>query len=289
MNNVYQIITDKFVNALEKGEVVWQKPWGNTSVPFISYTTGKPYSFLNTMLLMMQGGTDGEYLTFKQIKEKGGKVKKGAKQKMVVFSCRDTYTKTEENENGEEVEKECVRFILRYYNVFHISETEGIEAKHPVTEAKHINQPLEEAENVIREYIKAEGIIYDDSESDNAFFSPSMDMVRVPNINQYEIVEEFYSTTFHELVHSTGVEKRCNRGLEKQVAFGSEKYSKEELIAEIGSAMLVNILGVDCEKAFNNSVAYVQSWLKKLKNDPKLIVIASAKAEQAVKYILNEK
>jgi antirestriction protein ArdC len=106
-------------------------------------------------------------------------------------------------------------------------------------------------------------------------------------LSQYEDAEEYYSTTFHELVHSTAPEYRCNRRGEKDAHFGNDDYSREELVAEIGSAMLCTHVGIDCEKAFRNSVAYIQGWAQKLKDDNKAIIWAASRAERAAKYILN--
>ena len=129
-----------------------------------------------------------------------------------------------------------------------------------------------------------------DKPSDRAYYSPSKDCVIVPMLTQYAIAEEYYSTTFHELTHSTLHETRLNRKSEQKLAaFGSEDYSREELVAEMGSAMLCATAKIDSEKAFKNSVAYIQSWLKALKNDKKMIVWAAARAEKAAKYILGTK
>ena len=108
-------------------------------------------------------------------------------------------------------------------------------------------------------------------------------------MDQYDTAEEYYSTLFHELTHSTGAEGRCGRDIKKSVSFGSEEYSREELVAEIGSAMMLNYIGIEAQSTFKNSVAYLQCWLRALKNDPKMIVYAAGKAEKAVRYMLNEK
>ena len=120
--------------------------------------------------------------------------------------------------------------------------------------------------------------------SNRAFYSPSEDSVTVPAMEQYDIVEEYYSTLFHETTHSTGHASRLNRDMTGH--FGSDSYSKEELVAELGAAFLVQKCGMDSAKAFKNSVAYIQSWSKKFKEDKKLIVSAASKAEKAVKFIL---
>lgn len=294
-NNVYQMVTDRIVAQLEQGLIPWRKPWTGVGLEdggAINYVTRKPYSMLNQMLL----GREGEYLTFNQIKERGGNIKKGSKAGIVVFFSNRKYTKQQvTNENGETetqtVIQEYLAPILKYYNVFHIDDCEGIESKIKVDEKPESKlSPIESAEKVINDYVAREESLtfYNNKPSDKAYYSPGSDSVHVPMLSQYEIAEEYYSTTFHELTHSTMTEKRCNRKQEKLAAFGSEDYSREELVAEIGSAMLCRAVSIDCDKAFKNSVAYIQGWLKRLKNDNKMIVWASSRAEKAAKFILGE-
>lgn len=125
--------------------------------------------------------------------------------------------------------------------------------------------------------------------SDKAFYLPTADYIQVPCKEQYQNIEEFYSTLFHEMVHSTGHKSRLDRKDIKDCLYkGDENYSKEELTAELGSAFLINMLDIETEKSFKNSSAYIQSWLRVLKNDTHFIVSASSRAEKAVNYILNE-
>ena len=295
-NNVYQMVTDRIVAQLEQGLIPWYKPWTGVGLEdggAVNYVSRKPYSMLNQMLL----GREGEYLTFKQIKERGGSIKKGAKAGVVVFFTTTTYTKREEvQEDGStetvSVMKEHLMPVLKYYNVFHIDDCEGIESKIKVGEdAGPKISPIESAEKVLNGYVEREKELQfrNNIPTDRAYYSPTLDLISVPMLTQYEIAEEYYSTTFHEAVHSTMPESRCNRKSEQKLAtFGSEDYSREELVAEIGSAMLCNNVGIDCEKAFKNSVAYIQGWLKKLKDDNRMIVWAASRAEKAARYILGE-
>ena len=127
--------------------------------------------------------------------------------------------------------------------------------------------------------------------SNKAYYSPTLDLIHLPLLEQFKNANEYYSTAFHESVHSTMKKSRCNRAEDRKgrlVAFGSNEYSKEELVAEIGSVSLMNILGIETNKSFRNSTAYIQNWLSVLRNDVKFIVSASGKAEKAVKYILGE-
>lgn len=291
-NDVYTIVTNKVIEALESGVVAWHKPWaiGGESA-FVSHNNGKSYSFLNSMLIAMQGGSEGEYLTMKQASAEGGKIKQGAKAKMITYYQRYKVTKKVVNEEGEEVEQITEKPVLKYYNVFHISDCEGIEAKYARKENKKKHNPIKEAEKVIKAYDKREDSlkIICDVITNDAYYSPSRDMVCVPCLEQYENKNEYYSTFFHELVHSTGHQTRCDRKLTGMCAHGNKEYSAEELVAEMGSAMIMQRIGIQTDKVFANSASYIASWLKALKNDRKMIFVASARAEKAVKYIFNDK
>ena len=276
--DIYEMVTDRIIEQLEKGYIPWQKPWTGVHDGAYNRISNKPYSLLNQMLL----SKTGEYASFKQWTELGGHIRKGEKAEIVTFWKIQPIE--EENENGEKVIKQIP--LLRYYNVFHISQVDGVEPK-----SIDLNelQPIEEAEKIKTEYMKREHIKILEKVTDKAFYSPSLDYIQVPCKEQYQDIEEFYSTLFHEMTHSTGHKMRLDREDVKDcMYFGSENYSKEELCAELGSAFLINKLGIASSKSFTNSTAYIQSWLRVLKNDKKFIISASSRAEKAVKYILNE-
>lgn len=286
-NDVYKMVTDRIIEELGKGRIPWRRPWkggiASAEDMAISYTSRRAYSLLNQWLL----DEPGEYLTYKQISELGGKVRKGAKSKWVVFFTQVPYK--DKNKDGEEVVKSYP--LLRYYNVFHIKDTEGIKSKVVPGERVALPQGDEAAENIIAEYIKFTGLKFQNNKpSDRAFYQPGTDKVVVPMMSQYEHLDEYYSTTFHELVHSTMKKDRCDREVENdKSSFGNHEYSREELVAETGSAMLCSALGLDTEKAFKNSIGYLQSWIRSFENDPKMIVWAAARAEKAARFILNPK
>ena len=263
--NVYQMVADKIVEQLNKGIIPWQRPWHGVTTAeggAINYCSRKPYSLLNQMLLMK-----GSFVVFyKQLTIKDGKT---------------------ESEDVDVNELKTIP-LLRYYNVWHISQTEGIESKLPAQEEEPQPEYLDEQERIIEAYVQRSGLkFYNDRPSNQAYYSPMTDEVVVPKLTQYKERAEYYSTTFHELTHSTGAAKRLNRkGITSSVAaFGSELYSCEELVAEMGAAMLCNVTGIDCAKAFKNSVAYIQGWASHIKNDSKMFVIAAGQAEKAAKYI----
>ena len=270
--DIYAEITNRMIKEMESGIIPWKKPWMTTGAA-ISHTTGKPYSLLNQMLL----GRTGEYLTFKQVHAEGGFVRKGEKAHMVVFW---KWIDKEDEETGEVTQ---IPF-LKYYNVFHIDQCEGITAKHMQTNPNPAS-PDETAESIINDYSKREGVMIEHREGDAAFYQPATDRIVLPLLKQFKETAEYYSTAFHEMVHSTGHMKRLAR-LEAPAHFGGEEYSKEELVAEIGSAALVNHCGIETNSSFHNSAAYVQNWLTALKNDKRFIVSAAGKAEKAVNFIL---
>lgn len=274
--NIYEEITNRIIEQLEDGNIPWHKPWSGIAGGAYNRVSKKPYSLLNQMLLKH----DGEYATYKQWSDLGGKVRKGEKSEIVVFW---KIMNVEENKDGN-VEKKSIP-LLKYINVFHVSQVDGVEPKNmkPID-----HQPIEEAERIKNDYIERENITIEELVTNEAFYSPMMDYIQVPCKEQFKDVMEFYNTLFHEMVHSTGHADRLGRlntGV-KLASFGSEEYSKEELIAEIGSAFLMNHIGIETPKTFKNSAAYVQSWLKVLRNDNRFIVSASGKAEKAMKYIL---
>lgn len=270
--DVYEMVTNRIIEELEKGVIPWRMPWVNASA--VNWLTQKPYRGINSMLL-----APGEYATFKQISEAGGKVKKGEQGHIVVF------WKWLETKNEETEEIESIPF-LKYYKVFNVlTQAEGIETKRNVSTFEH--DPIEGAEAIYKNFMNAPTYSFN---SGKATYTPSMDHINVPPMKDFPNVHEYYSTLFHEMVHSTGSKNRLARpGVTRSVvAFGDEVYSKEELIAEVGAAMLCSVAGID-NHTIENSASYLQSWLRALKEDKKLIVQASAQAQKAADYIQNIK
>ena len=286
-NKVYQMVTDRIIEQMQKGIIPWRKPWHGAKATgedvAINYTTRKAYSLINQWLL---GSVPGEYLTYKQVTDLGGKIRKGEKSKFVVFYTKYQFTKKNE-ETGEEKLHSIP--ILRYYNVWHIDQTEGIASKIVPGEVVEVESD-DLAEKVIADYVARTGLkFHNDAPSNRAFYSPGTDEVVVPMPSQYARISEYYSTTFHELTHSTMKKDRCDRrGEGVGHFFGDENYSREELVAEMGSAMLCSRCGVDDAASQRNTVAYLQSWIKALKNDIKMIIWASARAEKVAEFIWGE-
>lgn len=160
--------------------------------------------------------------------------------------------------------------------------------RHAASEAFHSDlKPDDRAEKILQDYIGRSGVTLKRQPSDRAYYSPAQDMIVVPEIAQFSDVAEYYSCAFHESVHSTSHPSRLNRNTDV-ARFGSESYSKEELVAELGAAYLVNAAGLEAPSAFKNSAAYIQGWLAALKDDKRFIVSAAGKAEKAVRMIMGE-
>ena len=276
---VNEIITNKIIDELSKGNIPWRKTWKGQRA--VNYISRKEYRGMNLMLLPLPG----EYLTFKQCQSVGGKVKKGEKSSMIIY-WNFTKVKDGVDASGKDITKEVP--FLKYYNVFHLSQCENIDTKLPEYAARNNNEIIADAEEIVNRYNAKNATleILNVNGSDRAYYSPGMDQIVVPEISQFDGSREYYATLFHEMVHSTGHKSRLDRFSEqKSHSFGSRDYSKEELIAEIGSAFLSNSIGIDTEELFKNTVGYIQSWLQVLKNDANFVISAAGKAQKAVDLI----
>ena len=285
---LYEKVTNEIIKQLEHGTIPWKKGWKAVTGAY-NAKNKKYYSFLNQLAL----GKVGAYASFKQWTDLNCKIKKGAKASYVIewFYKEYTFKDSEKDEDGNMVDKErkVRKWYPRVYPVFHESQVEGYVA--PKMKAIRKPNPLKNAEKVIANYKAFSGIkdIITDKQSAEAFYSPVRDYIQVPMLEQYEQANEYYSTLFHEITHSTGHSTRLNRGLDAKLAsFGSKDYSREELVAELGSAMCCARLGIDTPETVKNSASYIKGWLKALKNDKSLLVSASSYAEKATRYIFND-
>ena len=272
--NVAQIVTQKIIDKLKEGVNPWQKTWeGNTPKNLISK---KEYRGINLLLL----SRPGYYLTFKQIDDLGGRIKKGSNSELVIF-----YKKYNKEEKKAEKTVSEERRVLRYYKVFNAQDIEGIDIPEFATANLKDNEINNVADNVVTKYIQEKSLsLKIEDGSDRAYYSVTNDFVSVPNINQFATSQDYYLTLFHELVHSTGASSRLQRDF-KSFQMSKKSYSLEELVAEIGACFLTEKISLDTSNCFENSVAYIEGWCKFLKSDPNAILKASALASTAVDYI----
>jgi len=292
--DAYQMVTDRICAMLEQGFIPWEKPWAMTRSCAWSGHNGRVYTLLNQFLLAdpdkkykdwdeLVDDIAGEWVTFNQAIDRGGMVRKGEHGRKIVFF---TWL-NKKDEDGNETDEQFP--FLKWTTVFKISQCDGIEQKfHKDAGMLYDFNPDKSACDVVDDYVKREGVKLELKQCDRACYCPKTDTVTLPLPEQFQNNAEYYSTLFHELTHSTGHPNRLNR-LVKAAAFGSAEYSAEELVAEIGSASIMATLNIENDRTFRNSAAYVQNWLKALKNDKKLIVTAAARAEKAIKLILNVK
>ncbi|MDJ0333288.1 zincin-like metallopeptidase domain-containing protein [Planococcus sp. S3-L1] len=265
---IYETITNKIIQKLEEGTIPWRMPFENGLA--VNWVNQKPYRGINVFLL-----DGGEYATFKQIRDNGGTVKKGEKGQAIIFW---KMLDGEDKETGEDKKIP----LLKTYTVFKVGEqTKGIEPKRKPIE--HTQPSIEQAEEILKNYENAPDFT---AVSGRAFYSPSKDIVNIPPKGDFKNINHYYSVLFHEMVHSTGHKDRLNRpGIVEMNGFGTERYSKEELIAELGASMLSGVAQID-NSTLENSASYIQSWLHALNNDHSLIVNASQLAQKASDHIL---
>ena len=287
MTDVYQMVTDRIISQLEAGVVPWQRPWITASGDrgAYSFVTKRSYSLLNQMLLSIHG--PGPYASLNQWNQKGCRVKTGEKGNLIVFWKWPD--EQEDPDNKEKSEPKKARPVLRYYHVFHHSQVSGLSEEELFGEklgSDDIPDSLSDAEDLLQRYVSREKIHLDMGINDRAFYSPTTDHIVLPSPKQFQNPEEYFATAFHELAHSTGAENRLNRMGFSKSSFGNESYSKEELIAEISSMQIMHTLGISTDDVFNNSAGYIDGWLKALKGNKRLIVLASGQAEKVTRFIM---
>jgi antirestriction protein ArdC len=275
--DVYSIITNRIIEQLEKNIVPWQKPWTQSGHPQ-NLLTKVPYRGINTWLLASLGYTQNYFLTWKQIKAVGGSVIKGEKGHVIVF-----WKKLEkDNPNSDQ----APATVLRYYKVFNIAQCDHLPEVFNIPFPPHTISQIGACDEIIEQMPNRPVIKHSKSE---AYYHPFEDYINIPKQGSFTSAENYYTTLFHELIHSTGHASRLNR---KEVVekdkFGSDKYSIEELTAQIGACYLNSVAGIG-DRDFENNVAYIQGWIKVLKNDKRFIVYASGQAQKATDYILNIK
>lgn len=275
--DIYEVVTQKIIDKLESGIVPWQIPWKTANGIPRNLVTQRPYHGINFWLLLCQKDALPFYLTFEQAKSLGGNIRKGEKSTMVVFW---KLLKSE-----DKVEEEKMIPFLRYYNVFNISQAEGIDPKKiPSTDAfDHDFNSVTVAESLIYNWKDCPKI---ELGKDSAYYNPHLDTVCMPDPRTFFEDQLYYSTLFHELVHSTGHNSRLGRHERiKDHNFGSKDYSQEELVAEMGAAYLCGITDIQ-QQTIENNAAYIKSWIRTFKDDTKVLIMAAAQAQRAVDYIM---
>lgn len=279
----YERVTASILSLIESGELLpWQKPWKGESEWARSMSSRKQYNGINRWILTLTAQANGWspwFGTYKQITEQGGQVRKGEKSTMVIL-----WKPMRGTDKVTGIEKSFM--MLKTFNVFSASQADGLPEKFYTKPEVADFAADQDAETVLCDYFTRENITVTWG-GDQACYSPRTDAIRLPNQATFVSSDHYYATAFHEAGHSTGAEKRLNRpGVADFDHFGSHQYSREELVAELSSALVLGTLGLDKPNMVANQAAYLKSWSKVLKDDPQAFVWAAGRAEKAANLIL---
>lgn len=281
MASVYEIVTEQIIKKLEAGIVPWAKPWTTSATNELpkNLKTKKTYRGVNLFLLSMSGYSSPYWLTMAQCQEMGGWVNEPKNYTMVVF-WRPIVKRNEES--GED---EMSFMAPRYFKVYNVEQCSGLNVPvATVPDEKSPVEKLEQCESLVRGYKDCPEINHG---GDRAYYSPSADHIQMPKMEQFANSESYYSTLFHEMGHSTGHKSRLNRKEIGLAKFGTADYSREELVAEMTAAFLCNSVQI-LKPVEENTVAYLQGWMKSLKADSKAIFVAAGRAQKAYEYIVGK-
>ncbi|MBL8580625.1 MAG: DUF1738 domain-containing protein [Rhizobiaceae bacterium] len=284
--DIYARITEKIVAELEKGVRPWVQPWsaanttGRITRPLRH--NGEPYTGMNVLLLwseaMARGFASPIWMTFRQASELGAHVRKGESGSMVIYASR--FTRTETDARGDEVEKDIP--FLKAYSVFNVEQIEGL-PEHYHHKPQPAPDPIERIEHADRFFANTGAVIRHGGSQ--AFYSPSTDHIQMPPFEAFRDAASYVAVLSHESVHWTADPRRIGRDLSRYARDRSER-AREELVAEIGSALLCADLGIVPElEPRPDHAAYVGSWLKVLADDKRAIFQAAAHAQRAVAYL----
>lgn len=291
--DIYERATNRIIALLEKGEVAWRRTWGTYGFAK-NFKTGHVYTGINFLFMnYVSEHPIPYYLSYKQAKALGGNVKKGAKAEYIFFY--KGYYKDANGNNISESDSNLPQYentnltpvrFLKCYPVFNIEDTEGIEWERP-QQVERPNKPIEKCEAIIQNM--PEQPTFKLVDANRAFYYPDEDIINVPDIKQFENSEFFYRTTFHEIAHWTGAEKRLARvGIIEAIEQGSDRYAEEEMIAELTSNYILNIAGVASIDAMEVSAGYLKGWISRLKEDPKILFRVAPKAQTATQFIFGK-
>ncbi|MBT3022041.1 MAG: DUF1738 domain-containing protein [Candidatus Thiodiazotropha sp. (ex Lucina aurantia)] len=278
---IYQMVTDQIIKQLEQVDPSdYKTPWfciGHSPINL----RGSAYRGINHVLLSHSGYQSNIWATFKQWKEKDCTVNKGEQSQIVVlwkfFS--------EADENGQ-CNGKTSAVMTRYFRVFNSQQVEGAYARNAEQKFKNKlkdHEPILEAQRFVKSYTINERLPV--RNSDRAYYAAGIrEHIAMPEIGQFSSPEQYYSVFTHEITHSTGSKNRLNRDLSGR--FGDQAYAFEELVAELGSAMICGTLGLEQQPRLDHA-QYIKGWLSNLRNDHKFIIAAASHAQKAADYALN--
>lgn len=284
--DIYAEVTEKVLALLEEGTVPWHRPWDAAAGLPTSMSTRRPYRGVNVFLLdtvaMVEGYGSPWWGTYRQIAELGGQVRKGERSTLVVF-WRILEREATPEERARTGQAKVRIPMLRQFNVFNAAQADGLGEAFSGAPSGQAFDPVASAEAIVEGWAGRPEIVHGGS---RACYVPSRDRVCLPQPSAFSSADEYYSTMFHELTHSTGHASRLARPtLLESHSFGDESYSKEELVAEMGAAMLSAVAGIH-QRTIEASASYLASWLRVLRAEPRMLVQAAGQAQRAADLIL---
>ncbi len=266
-----ELVTKRILEEMDKGNIPWNKPWNALNPMSVE---GRPYSGINRLLLSFAPYADTRYLTYKKAVSLGGHVKKGEHGHMVVY-----YKVTKLQDKDDEQLTRSIPF-MRLYTVFNVEQCEGLNlAPLPALESLDFT-PIDKAHEIIARW---GGMPKLQHKEPSAFYSPMLDYINMPKPETFKSVEGYYSTLFHEMTHSTGHPERLHRF--EIGGYTHDSYSREELVAEVGSAFLCALAHIEKDTIIQNHAAYLQSWTRAINGDKNLVIVAASKAQKAFDMI----
>lgn len=290
-HDIYEAVTRQILRNMTTGVIPWRQTWTvkkGDKGGCINYVTGKAYSFINALLI----GGPGQYATYDQWGSVGGQVRKGSKGRMVLkqgwFIPKENKQKAKELEDEGKDSSHLRVWFFKTYSVFSIDDVDGLKPREEEQKPamQRAEDPTDVAELVIDDYTINESVTVDKSDALSPRYDALTDTVSVPTKEAFTFEEDFYASLFEQLVHSTAAEGRCSRPAELKKMTEGEVSVKEELIAEIGSSMILTAAGMKRKETHEQISAVCQKWVREMNNDFRLIVDASRGAEKAAKLIL---
>lgn len=309
--DIYKEVTDRTVESLKDGRIPWDSPWIGLGY-HRNYISKKPYRGVNPMLLGISSAVNGfeslNWLTYKQAAELSVKqwlkrndlkdtdenrqkyksdetaytgVREGEKSTLITFWKPLVIDDTDNVDSSGKPIKKTIP-LLKHIYVFNANQTD-LDVQEPETKFDKLDfNEIQAAKDILINWADVPPIKHF---GDVACYIPSHDEINMPKPEQFKSEEYYYKTLYHECIHATGHKSRLHR-VKDWSGFGSQPYAQEELVAEIGASMLVSYVGIQNEDTDRNTTAYINGWISKLEEDPKLIIAASGKAQKAVDYII---
>jgi antirestriction protein ArdC len=286
-DKIHELVTGRIIAALERGTIPWHQPWHARTGRQRSMSTGQPYRGVNVFLLALTAADEGYaspfWGTYRQISGHGGQVRRGEHSTLVVFFEQHHITSTGDHPGpgGQPGQTSITTVpVLRYFRVFNAEQAGGLAPKfYPGPGSfTEITGPQAVLDGYLRHGPRLEHVA-----GDRADYHWRTDTIRLPQRGQFRTPEGYYATAFHECGHASRLARAGIVGFDH---FGSGRYAKEELVAQMTSAILCAQTGIDTADEFSNSAGYIASWLRVLHDDKKLVVSAAAQAQRACDLVI---